>query len=180
MKLKKLSLILSLVLFFAGNVQAQEDFGLDTEDEVITSKTMPTTNEEFAEDEIFAPTANPVSAEKSSDTEAEKASESTPVENVENIEIEVQEVEIPEPAENLSSLVKQLNLSDEQLDELKFLSDESRMRQEQLRKSVELLKTQAREIEEQNLREFEAILTSEQREIFEKIRTAESSKNEEE
>ena len=51
------------------------------------------------------------------------------------------------------------------------------MRQEQLQKSVDLLKAQAREIEEQSLREFEAILTPAQKEVFEKLRQMNAQAN---
>ena len=83
--------------------------------------------------------------------------------------------ETPVTKENLSSLIEKLNLTDAQLDAVKFLSDESRMRQEQLEKSVELLKTQAHDIEVQTLQEFLKILTPEQKQIFEKIQQINSA-----
>lgn len=79
--------------------------------------------------------------------------------------------------ESVSDYIKKLDLSDEQLDEAKFISSEMEMRQEQLQKSVDLLKAQAREIEEQSLREFEAILTPAQKEVFEKLRQMNAQAN---
>jgi hypothetical protein len=86
------------------------------------------------------------------------------------IESENDEEQPAAKEENVSDYIKKLDLSDEQLDEAKFISSEMEMRQEQLQKSVDLLKTQAREIEEQSLREFEAILTPTQKKVFEELR----------
>lgn len=82
--------------------------------------------------------------------------------------------------ESVSEYIKKLDLSDEQLDEAKFISSEMEMRQEQLQKSVDILKAQAREIEEQSLREFEAILKPAQKEVFEKLRQINAQANKEE
>lgn len=169
MKLLNLSILLTLTLLFFGNALAQEDFGLDTEDEIIVPEMSSSNNEEFAEDEIFNSKSKVAANDEQTTVEVDTVSNDTQLEN--------QEIE-PASVENLSILIKQLNLSDKQLDALKFLSDESRMRQEQLEKSIELFKNQAREIEEQNLREFEEVLTSEQREIFEKIRAIKNAKTE--
>lgn len=175
MRLKNILWILSLTLLFSGNVRAQEeDFGLSGDEENITAETpLNTANEEFAEDEIFNTKAAMPTAEEQI---ADKATNISNIASVEDPQTKEPEIELPKSVENLSTLINQLNLSDKQLDTLKFLSDESRMRQEQLEKSIELFKKQAREIEEQNLREFEEVLTPEQKEIFEKIRALTNTK----
>ena len=72
--------------------------------------------------------------------------------------------------QGISYYVQKLNLSEEQLDLAKYISDDSRLKQEQLLKSIALLRKQARDLEAKSLEEFEAILTDEQREEFLKLR----------
>lgn len=72
-----------------------------------------------------------------------------------------------------SHYVAELKLTPQQLEKAKAISADGRMKQEQIMKSLSLLKQQALEVEAQNLAEFEAILTPEQKEIFKKLRAGE-------
>ena len=165
MKLLKFWIVLLMVLVLSVNAKAQEseDFGLEIEETSIASASQ-TDDEEFAEEEIFATPAlkdeNVTQDSETTQNNVEKSAEKIP---------EQPELDAIPAEENLSLLIKQLNLTDAQLDAVKFLSDESRMRQEQLEKSVDLLKTQALEIETQTMQEFREILTPEQQQIFENI-----------
>lgn len=93
-----------------------------------------------------------------------------PEQTSEEISVEPTQAESEAAPQEVSAYVQKLNLSEEQLDKAMFISAEMAMRQEQLQKSVDLLKAQAKEIETQSLEEFEAILTPEQLEIFRQIR----------
>ena len=93
-----------------------------------------------------------------------------PEQTSEEISVEPAQAESEAAPQEVSAYVQKLNLSEEQLDKAMFISAEMAMRQEQLQKSVDLLKAQAKEIETQSLEEFEAILTPEQSETFRQIR----------
>lgn len=75
-------------------------------------------------------------------------------------------------AEDVSYYIKNLNLSVEQLDMAQHISEDSRLKQEQLLKSIYLLRKQARELEAKSLTDFEAILTPEQDTEFKKLKAA--------
>lgn len=81
------------------------------------------------------------------------------------------EVETLSAVDQMSLYVKELNLTSEQIDLAKYISDDSRLKQEQLLKSVYLLKEQAKSLEEKSLQDFRAILTPEQRKKFDNLRT---------
>lgn len=81
------------------------------------------------------------------------------------------EVETLSAVDQMSMYVKELNLTSEQIDLAKYISDDSRLKQEQLLKSVYLLKEQAKSLEEKSLQDFRAILTPEQRKKFDNLRT---------
>ena len=93
-----------------------------------------------------------------------------PEQTSEEISVEPAQAESEAVPQEVSAYVQKLNLSEEQLDKAMFISAEMAMRQEQLQKSADLLKAQAKEIETQSLEEFEAILTPEQLETFRQIR----------
>ncbi len=80
------------------------------------------------------------------------------------------EVEPLSAVDQMSLYVKELNLSSEQIDLAKYISDDSRVKQEQLLKSVYILKEQAIALEEKTLQDFRAILTPEQRKKFDNLR----------
>ncbi|MEE6208039.1 MAG: hypothetical protein VZR95_08310 [Alphaproteobacteria bacterium] len=80
--------------------------------------------------------------------------------------------------EEISFYIKNLNLSVEQLDMAKYISSDSRLKIEQLLKSIYLLRSQARELEAKSLNDFEAILTEEQREQFHKLRALQEKERE--
>ena len=81
------------------------------------------------------------------------------------------EVETLSAVDQMSMYVKELNLTSEQIDLAKYSSDDSRLKQEQLVRSVYLLKEQAESLEEKSLQDFRAILTPEQRKKFDNLRT---------
>ena len=93
-----------------------------------------------------------------------------PEQTSEEISVEPAQAESEAAPQEVSAYVQKLNLSEEQLDKAMFISAEMAMHQEQLQKSADLLKAQAKEIETQSLEEFEAILTPEQLETFRQIR----------
>lgn len=80
--------------------------------------------------------------------------------------------------EEISFYIKNMNLSVEQLDMARYISSDSRLKIEQLLKSIYLLRSQARELEAKSLNTFEAILTEEQREQFHKLRALQDKKRE--
>lgn len=161
MNFYKITATAFLLLMYSETLHAQTDdeFGLDdvviVQDKQAEDKLNSVPDaivEEFAEEEIFTPVA-------------EKEVENT-VKNEDTVEEKVET-----EAQNLSAYVKALHLTDEQIDTIKYLNKEQMLRQEQLLRSVDLLKAQAKEIETQSLREFEAVLTPEQKEIFEQMMT---------
>lgn len=96
-------------------------------------------------------------------------------ENTDNQEEKSEEIknEVKSKAEydkEISFYIQNMKLSVEQLDMAKYISDDSRLKQEQLLKSIYLLRKQARELEAKSLSDFEAILTEEQKVIFEKLK----------
>jgi len=148
---------------------------------------IPDENAQVDSKEEKTPTEMPeTSAElpQNAETSAEHENvEETSVEQESSEEISAEQENIKEeptkPEEkSVSAYIKKLDLSDEQMDKAKFINSEMEMRQEQLQKSVDLLKAQAREIEEQSLKEFEAILTPDQKETFEKLRQIDAQENE--
>lgn len=80
--------------------------------------------------------------------------------------------EAENPAEAVSYYIKNLDLSVEQLDMAQHISEDSRLKQEQLLKSIYLLRKQARELEAKSLTDFEAVLTPEQDAKFKKLKEA--------
>lgn len=198
--MKILNLVVVLGIVFGWNISAnaaEDDFGLDDvlfEDEEnlssdtnkITEETQQKIDTEKAKlDEVINDIDSDIPTEKEqSYQEAEEnvvIKEASLSENKADdekaAEKEITEEQPTVKEESVSDYIKKLDLSDEQLDEAKFISSEMEMRQEQLQKSVDLLKAQAREIEEQSLREFEAILTPAQKEVFEKLRQMNAQAN---
>lgn len=198
--MKILNLVVVLGIVFGWNISAnaaEDDFGLDDvlfEDEEnlssdtnkITEETQQKIDTEKAKlDEVINDIDSDIPAEKEqSYQEAEEnvvIKEASLSENKADdekaAEKEITEEQPTVKEESVSDYIKKLDLSDEQLDTAKFISSEMEMRQEQLQKSVDLLKAQAREIEEQSLREFEAILTPAQKEVFEKLRQMNAQAN---
>ncbi len=198
--MKILNLVVVLGIVFGWNISAnaaEDDFGLDDvlfEDEEnlssdtnkITEETQQKIDTEKAKlDEVINDIDSDIPAEK--EQSYQEAEENVVIEEAslsENkaddekaAEKEITEEQPTVKEESVSDYIKKLDLSDEQLDEAKFISSEMEMRQEQLQKSVDLLKAQAREIEEQSLREFEAILTPAQKEVFEKLRQMNAQAN---
>lgn len=71
-----------------------------------------------------------------------------------------------ENKKQMSELVKELNLTHEQREKAKQISDATRFKMEQLQNSMNLILQQARELEEQSLSEFAEILNDDQKAKF--------------
>ncbi len=116
-------------------------------------------------------------------SEDKETSNTTQEENAKPAEIEEVAVVVEEEPEGddktkeeydeeISYYIKNMNLSVEQLDMAKYISSDSRLKMDQLLKSIYLLRAQARELEAKSLNDFETILTEEQKEQFHKLRAA--------
>ena len=88
---------------------------------------------------------------------------------------------IPQPAtesvesnnqesKNISYYVEKLNLTPEQMVRAQEISDTSLAKQKELLQSIENLRQQAYDLEKNSLTDFEAILTDEQRVVFNQLR----------
>ena len=135
----------------------------DQEAPTETEETTPSENQETTP----AETEETTSSEASAQNESEAATEE---ENVAQEEAEEDTRTKEEFEAEISYYIKNMNLSVEQLDMAKYISNDSRLKIEQLLKSIYLLRSQARELENKSLNDFEAILTEEQREQFHKLR----------
>ena len=78
----------------------------------------------------------------------------------------------------ISAYATSLNLTFEQKSLAKKISDDARLKKEQLLRGLYLLQKQSRNLEEQSMREFMEILTPEQKQIFLKLRATENAKRE--
>lgn len=63
----------------------------------------------------------------------------------------------------MSELVKELNLTPDQQDKAKYISDESRLKMEQLQENMKQILVQIRELEDNSMNNFAEILTDEQK-----------------
>jgi Spy/CpxP family protein refolding chaperone len=152
MKLNILLLAAGIIIFSTTGAKAEDDnFGLEG-----------TPSEEIQVEEITIEEAAP--AEK-----AEPVEETAPVE----------EKETEKSPENVSALVEKLNLSDEQLEKAKEISDAGRTEKERLVNEIAKLRQQVKELEAKNLQDFEAILTSEQNDVLQQILGSLKQNNEE-
>lgn len=70
----------------------------------------------------------------------------------------------------ISYYIQNMNLSIEQLDMAKQISDDSRLRQKQMMQSIYTIRKQALDLEAQSLAAFEKILTPEQKVKFEELK----------
>ena len=102
---------------------------------------------------------------------------SAPGEQTEQSESIVEQNEEENKSVDLSTYVKELNLDAKQLVQAREISNNGRLNREQLKHSIERLQEQVRNLENKNLEEFAAILTPEQREVLQKLRQAEETKN---
>lgn len=185
MSIKLLSIVATLLMFSASaravDIEADNDFGLDEEVVVETSDAV-----EDLKDTIIEKKAEALENAKAEVAEAKETVE----EAVENAEEKAKETledakkvaeDVVETTENkvkdaakvkadISYYASKLNLSVEQLDMAQGISKNGLFKQEQLLKSIHLLRKQARDMEDKNLQEFEAILTDEQKEIFHKMK----------
>ena len=71
---------------------------------------------------------------------------------------------------SLSYFTQRMDLTLEQLDEAKKLSEEDKMKRESLLKSIYMLRDQSREMEQESLDNFRNLLTAEQLAVFEELR----------
>ena len=74
-------------------------------------------------------------------------------------------------SKNISYYVDKLNLTPEQMSRAQEISDASLAKQKELLQSIENLRQQAYDLEKNSLTDFEAILTDEQRVIFNQLRS---------
>ena len=172
MKIRLLVMILGLALVYANAVCAEEAVNNESEvaveetvvSETTTSEAVPSVSAQTDVAEVMA----------TSDTQEKTFGKAKLIplarKSGDEAEIEV-EVEALSAVDQMSVYVKELDLTPQQIDLAKYISDDSRIKQEQLLKSVYLLKEQAKTLEEKSLQDFRAILTPEQRKKFDQLRT---------
>lgn len=153
MKIKVWFTVLSFVILYGGMVQIANAADYDSDD---VSAEAAIENSETTDGQM-----NTVQKAKLIPLARNKDGQ------MQEIEAEVEPLSV---VEKMSLYVKELNLTSEQVDLAKYISDDSRLKQEQLLKSVYLLKEQARTLEEKTLNDFRAILTPEQRKKFDGLR----------
>lgn len=184
MNIKFLTFILCAGLLCAQAVKAEdaasvEDFGLDetiaaVEDTVAENaeeakQQVQNTAQDLAQE-------NPVEITETIETVEVMPENSAPEEQTEQSE-PIMEQNKEDKSVDLSTYVKELNLDAKQLVQAREISNNGRLNREQLKHSIERLQEQVRNLENKNLEEFAAILTPEQREVLQKLRQAEETKN---
>lgn len=185
MNIKFLTFILCAGLLCAQAVKAEdaasvEDFGLDetiaaVEDTVAENaeeakQQVQNTAQDLAQE-------NPVEITETIETVEVMPENSAPEEQTEQSEPIMEQNEEENKSVDLSTYVKELNLDAKQLVQAREISNNGRLNREQLKHSIERLQEQVRNLENKNLEEFAAILTPEQREVLQKLRQAEETKN---
>ena len=78
--------------------------------------------------------------------------------------------EIADNNYSLSFFTQRMDLSLDQLDQAKKISEKDRMKRESLLKSIYMLREQSRELEQQSLEKFKGLLNAEQLAVFEELR----------
>ncbi len=77
-----------------------------------------------------------------------------------------------EALNDVSYYISKLKLNPEQLEEAQKISENGRLFREQILHSLELLQKQINTLEDKNLKEFEKILTDEQKMMFDELKSA--------
>lgn len=78
--------------------------------------------------------------------------------------------EIADNNYSLSFFTQRMDLSLDQLDQAKKISEKDRLKRESLLKSIYMLREQSRELEQQSLEKFKGLLNAEQLAVFEELR----------
>ena len=78
--------------------------------------------------------------------------------------------EIADNNYSLSFFTQRMDLSLDQRDQAKKISEKDRMKRESLLKSIYMLREQSRELEQQSLEKFKGLLNAEQLAVFEELR----------
>ena len=78
--------------------------------------------------------------------------------------------EIADNNYSLSFFTQRMDLSLDQLDQAKKISEKDRLKRESLLKSIYMLRDQSRELEQQSLEKFKGLLNAEQLAVFEELR----------
>ena len=78
--------------------------------------------------------------------------------------------EIADNNYSLSFFTQRMDLSLDQLDQAKKISEKDRLKRESLLKSIYMLREQSRELEQQSLEKFKDLLNAEQLAVFEELR----------
>lgn len=167
MKIRLLVMILGLALVYANTVYAEEAVNNESEVAVEEAAVLETAPNVSAQTDV----AEVMSVGDAQEKTLGKA-KLIPLARKSGNEAEIEvEVEALSAVDQMSVYVKELDLTSQQIDLAKYISDDSRIKQEQLLKSVYLLKEQAKTLEEKSLQDFRAILTPEQRKKFDQLRT---------
>lgn len=181
--MKHLILLAAFISCFALPLRAEEtviDFGLDEKDNTLADTVENSAVSETVVQEEISTSAVADSPEQNTaptfeqETEKDNSAKEIVQEPAEgNVQISKDKVDPATDAnldEKLSFYAQKLNLTSEQIDMARYISNEGRLKLEQLSRSLDLLKAQAQEMEAKSLNDFEAILTDEQRETFSQLR----------
>lgn len=169
------SLFLVLAVLTANAYAQTDDFGLEAVSVQSISTSEEQTQAPVQEEEIIEEKIDVSLKEENDDNNI--APEERNVE--ENNDSTIHEENTKQkPEEEISYYIQRLNLSVEQQDKVKYITDENLAKKEQLLRSLNVIRQQARVLEDQSLTQFEALLTPEQKDQFRKLKKAhEAQKN---
>ena len=178
--LKNLFSITLILIALTANVQAQmEDFGLEEKTELqsfnISEEQTPTTVEE----NVIIENKDDISSEEEEENDHKNnasTEEKTSADNDDVLSHEEKNKQQPEE-EKLSYYIQHLNLSVEQQDKAKYIAGENQAKKEQLIRSLNVIRQQAQNLEDQSLLQFEALLTPEQKAQFLAMKKAYEAQN---
>lgn len=177
----KILLTALLILPFSiQNACAQtDDFGLEETNETVAPVQTETASENESEsvteteevkEEAEAEAKEEAEAEPNTETNIAVVDEDIQENENEPAAVELKKEAAPQESENLSYYIQHLNLSVEQQDQVKYLSDDYQLKKEQLLRSLDVIRQQAHVLEAQNLAQFESILTPEQKSLFHELK----------
>lgn len=175
----KILLTALLILPFSiQNACAQtDDFGLEETNETVApvqtetaSESESVTETEEVKEAAEAEAKEEAEAEPNTETNIAVVDEDIQENENEPAAVELKKEAAPQESENLSYYIQHLNLSVEQQDQVKYLSDDYQLKKEQLLRSLDVIRQQAHVLEAQNLAQFESILTPEQKSLFHELK----------